>query len=370
MKVSCLYLLILLLPVSPALALKISLRALQGGFQQPVHLTAAAGLPEVFVTEQRGRIYRFVPGKSQPVLFLNLSERVVSGGEMGLLSLAFAPDFQRSGRLFLNYTTGMPLRTRIAEWRANPRTLKLIPGSERIVLEIIQPYRNHNGGQLAFGPDGQLYIGTGDGGSANDPHGYGQNLNTLLGKMLRIDIRQGPPYHIPRDNPFIAQAGRRPEIWAYGLRNPWRFSFDRKTGELYAGDVGQNRFEEIDLIRKGGNYGWNIREARACFSPPKNCQSKGLQPPLISYEHSAGNSVTGGFVYRGRRFPALQGVYLYADFGSGKIWGLKQKKGKVSWNQQLYDSHLNISSFGEDSHGELYLLDYSKGQVYQIEAWS
>lgn len=360
--------LLILFSSYPARALNISLRPLQGGFQMPVHLTAAPKQPEIFVVEQKGRIYHFLPGKRQPILFLDIRDRVVSGGEMGLLSLAFAPDFQRSGRFFLNYTTGYPLKTRIAEWRANPRTLQVIPGSEQIILEIFQPYRNHNGGQLAFGPDEQLYIGTGDGGSANDPHGYAQNLNTLLGKILRIDIRQGRPYRIPTDNPFVGQAGRRPEIWAYGLRNPWRFSFDRKTGALWAGDVGQNRFEEINLIHKGGNYGWNIREGFVCFSPPNNCRHQGLQPPLISYDHRVGNSVTGGFVYRGQRYPALQGIYLYGDFGSGNIWGLKHQAGKVSWNQLLHTSHFAISSFGEDSQGELYLLDYSKGQVYHIEA--
>ncbi len=358
------------LPNARASALQISLKQSASGFKQPVYLTAPSGSSDLYVVEQAGMIRLRSGSKWLTTPFLDLHSQVVSGGEMGLLSLAFHPQYTRNGRFFLNYTTGSPLKTRISEWRANPKTKRVIAGSERVLLEIAQPYRNHNGGQIAFGPDQKLYIGMGDGGSANDPQGHGQNLSSLLGKILRIDVDQGHPYRIPSDNPFLKQSGLRPEIWAYGLRNPWRFSFDRATGELYAGDVGQNRFEEIDLIQRGGNYGWKIREGLACFFPENNCPSTGLKAPLQVYDHSQGVSVTGGFVYRGSKYPALKGIYLYADFGSGTIWGLKQSKGKNSWNQVLLNSGLQVSSFGQDGQGELYLLDYSNGRVFQIEARS
>lgn len=364
------FLLVGLLPHSGASALQISLKQQHSGLKQPVYLTAPSGSSDLYVVEQAGMIRLRSGSKWQTTPFLDLHSQVVSGGEMGLLSLAFHPQYTRNGRFFLNYTTGSPLKTRISEWRANPKTKQVIAGSERVLLEIAQPYRNHNGGQIAFGNDQKLYIGMGDGGSANDPQGHGQNLSSLLGKILRIDVDQGPPYRIPSDNPFLKRPGVRPEIWAYGLRNPWRFSFDRATGELYAGDVGQNRFEEIDLIQKGGNYGWKIREGFACFFPENNCPSTGLKAPLGVYDHSQGVSVTGGFVYRGSKYPALKGIYLYADFGSGTLWGLKQNKGKNTWNQVLLNSGLQVSSFGQDGQGELYLLDYSNGRVFQIEARS
>ncbi|PIQ28617.1 glucose dehydrogenase [bacterium (Candidatus Blackallbacteria) CG17_big_fil_post_rev_8_21_14_2_50_48_46] len=362
-------LLLFLWSPSSAQALSLSLQPLPGKFKQPVFLTAPAGSDLLFVIEQQGMIWKIAKGQPK-TLFLDLRRQIQAGGEKGLLSMAFAPDYLRHGRFFLNYTTGTPLKTRISEWRANPQKQTIIQGSERVLLEIPQPYQNHNGGQIAFGKDGMLYIGMGDGGSANDPHGNGQNPNSLLGKILRIDVSKGPGYRIPTDNPFQRQAGYRPEIWAYGLRNPWRFSFDRQTGELYLGDVGQNRFEEIDLVEKGQNYGWNRQEGFSCFSPPQNCSSKGLTAPLVAYGRQAGIAVTGGYVYRGKRFPALSGLYLYGDFGSGKVWGLKQKQKKILWHQPLLNSGLNISSFGEDGHGELYLLDYSKGRIYRIEAGS
>jgi glucose/arabinose dehydrogenase len=354
----------------PALSTSLILKPVPAPlFQQPVHVTSPSGSRELFVIEQAGVIRRWIPGQRQAQVFLDLRAQVAAGGEMGLLSLAFAPDYARSGRFFVNYTMTHPLRTRISQWRANPRQQRVIAGSEQVVLEIRQPYRNHNGGQLAFGPDDMLYVGTGDGGSANDPHGHGQNLQSLLGKILRLDVRQ-TPYRIPADNPFVGQAGRRPEIWAYGLRNPWRFSFDRRTGELYAADVGQNRYEEINLIRKGGNYGWKIREGFACFEPPQACPQQGLQPPLVSYDHTQGVSVTGGFVYRGTAAPDLQGIYLYGDFGSGRIWGLRQQQGKLRWQGLLLESGRQISSWGEDGRGELFLLDYAQGQIYQIQTRS
>ncbi|MGE3727200.1 MAG: sorbosone dehydrogenase family protein [Candidatus Sericytochromatia bacterium] len=355
-------------PTSTASALQISLKPIQTGFNRPIYLTAPSGSNDLYVVEQAGLIHLRSGNKWQKKPFLDLHTQVVSGGEMGLLSLAFHPKYQSNGRFFLNYTTGSALKTRISEWRANPKTRQVIAGSERILLEIAQPYRNHNGGQIAFGPDHKLYIGMGDGGSANDPQGHGQNRKSLLGKILRVDVDQGAPYRIPSDNPFLKQPNIRPEIWAYGLRNPWRFSFDRLTGELYAADVGQNRFEEIDLIQKGGNYGWKIREGFACFSPENNCPSGGLKAPLHVYDHSQGVSVTGGFVYRGSKYPALKGIYFFADFGSGTIWGLKQSQAKKTWHQSLLNSGLQISSFGQDGQGELYLLDYSNGRVFQIEA--
>jgi glucose/arabinose dehydrogenase len=249
---------------------------------------------------------------------------------------------------------------------------------------IKQPWGNHNGGQLAFGPDGYLYIATGDGGAGNDPNNNGQNRNTLLGTILRIDVdrRDGErAYGIPPDNPFVNTPGARPEIWAWGLRNPWRFSFDRLTGELYAADVGQDDVEEIDIIERGRNYGWRIMEGNIC-TPGVNpdCKPQGLTPPIYTYDHAVGRSITGGYVYRGQRFAELCGVYLYGDFVSQAIWGLRVKNGKVMQHKTLFaarsllrlavdyfrDDGLLISSFGEDEAGEVYVASYESGRVYRI----
>ena len=242
------------------------------------------------------------------------------------------------------------------------------PESEVIIMEVEQPYANHNAGQLAFGPDGYLYIALGDGGSAGDPLGNGQNLTTMLGSILRIDVSglSGPgDYEIPADNPFVGIEGAREEIWAYGLRNPWRFSFDSETGLLWAGDVGQNSLEEIDIITKGANYGWNIMEGSQCYSPATSCNQSDLTLPVAEYDHSQGCSVTGGYVYRGEQITSLQGYYIYGDYCSGNIWALAYDGSVVTENLLLVDSELSITSFGEDLAGNLYILD-RQGGIYTL----
>jgi glucose/arabinose dehydrogenase len=288
------------------------------GFKIPVQLVDPGVGGRVVIVEQQGRLISADAATgSNRVELLDLTDRVNYGGEKGLLGLAFHPAFAKNGRLFVNYTTGKndkALRTHIAEFKSDRNLAPPDRSAEKVILTYAQPFANHNGGMVLFGPDGMLYVGTGDGGAANDPQDHGQRLDSLLGKMLRIDVDRAEgdrAYGIPKDNPFVKDAKVRPEIWAYGLRNPWRYSFDRKTGELYAGDVGQNEWEEISIVRKGGNYGWRVMEGFHC-TPKINpdCDQKGYEKPLLEYGHDEGISVTGGYVYRGKRFPALQGVYL------------------------------------------------------------
>jgi glucose/arabinose dehydrogenase len=257
----------------------------------------------------------------------------------------------------------------ISEFRARSGSDEADAGSERVLLTVRQPYPNHNGGDIHFGPDGKLYIGLGDGGSGDDPHGNGQNPGSLLGKMLRIDVDRPDPgkaYGVPPDNPFTGRAGAAPEVWALGLRNPWRFSFDPATGRLYAGDVGQSAREEIDLIEKGRNYGWNIMEGTIC-TPGVNpdCDTAGLEKPILDYPRSEGTTVIGGRVYRGRSIPGLCGVYLYADYGSGRVWGLRYDGKTAAGLGTLIESGRPVSSFGEDGERELYLVDY-RGEILKI----
>ncbi|HEY9842715.1 MAG TPA: PQQ-dependent sugar dehydrogenase [Candidatus Obscuribacterales bacterium] len=342
----------------------VKLKQVLSGLQQPVHLIGRG--KRLYITEQTGRVRMAEAGKLLAAAFLDIRGRVRSGGEMGLLSLAFHPGYPKVAKVYVDYTADQGgLHTRISEFSIDPRNGLAKAGSERVLLRIPQPYENHNGGQIAFGPDGMLYIGMGDGGSGGDPHGNGQNGGSLLGKLLRIDVNASP-YKVPGDNPFVGKPGYRPEIWAIGLRNPWRFSFDRASRLLYVADVGQNAWEEVDIVRKGGNYGWNRMEGRHCFEPARGCNSAGLQLPIAEYGHDLGNSITGGYVYRGGRFKALQGIYFYADFGSGRLFGLRYDGKRVSWQQQLLNTGLNLSSFGEDAAGEIYLLDYG-GKVFQIE---
>jgi len=329
---------------------------------------AAGERPQWLILERRGRIQR-VEGRGEQASrseFADLHDLVESGpGEAGLLGIALHPQFQKNHTLYLSYTrSGAPLVSTIERYTTTADGKHLDLSSAQTLLELSQPYGNHNGGGIAFGPDGYLYLGFGDGGAAGDPRGNGQNTQTLFGKMLRIDVDSGAfPYAIPPDNPFSTGGGRR-EIYAWGLRNPWRWSFDRKTGVLWAGDVGQNRWEEIDIIHKGGNYGWNVREGRHCFRDSK-CETKGLIDPVAEYGHNEGCSVTGGYVYRGNRVASLKGRYLYADYCSGKVWTLDAAHPERG-STLLMESGLNVSSFAEGLDGELYLLDLDGGGIYRF----
>jgi len=327
--------------------------------------------------EQRGVIQVFdnAPATGSSKIFLDITDRVLGGGELGLLGLTFHPAFADNGYFFVNYTAAGPRRTIIARFQVTPANADTAdPATEMRLLEIPQPYTNHNAGQLAFGIDGYLYVALGDGGSGGDPDNNGQDRKTLLGSILRIDVNgstDSTNYVIPADNPFVANAfGYREEIYAYGLRNPWRFSIDQPTGRIWAGDVGQGTREEIDLIEKGGNYGWRIMEGVLCYNPPTGCSSDGLILPVFDYPRSEGYSVTGGYVYRGANLPALSGRYVYGDFGSGKIWALTIDGVAAPTNQLLIDTPLSISSFGVDATGELYILDYKDpaGVIYRFGA--
>ncbi len=337
------------------------------GIQKPVAI-AHAGDSRLFVVEQRGVVVVLLDGVVLQEPFLDIRDRVNSSSfEQGLLGLAFDPEFARSGEFYVNYTNagGDTLVSRFTATLGNGQT---DPSTESVVLRIDQPFSNHNGGDLHFGPDGFLYIATGDGGSANDRFGNGQNLDTLLGKLLRIKVGGAEPYAIPGDNPFAAGGGR-PEIWAYGLRNPWRFSFDSRTGDLYIGDVGQNAWEEIDFQPAGSsggvNFGWKLREGRHPFASQT---TEGLVEPVAEYPNPAeGCSVTGGVVVRDPELPAWQGVYLYGDYCSGQIWGLLQDANGVWQNSRLFGTPFNISSFGTGADGAIYLADHNGG-VYRLEA--
>ena len=352
---------------------RLKLQSVAKGATSPVGLSpAGARSNRLFVVEQGGTIRILKGGNLSQKPFLDIRDRVTSGGEKGLLGLVFHPKFSENRRFFVNYTapagpTG--LQTVISEFKvgADPDTAD--PSGERVLLTLPQPFPNHNGGQLAFGPDGYLYIGMGDGGSGNDPKGNGQSLAALLGKMLRINIDvagEGKAYAIPPDNPFVGNNHAAPEFWAYGLRNPWRFSFDGATGFLFAGDVGQNAREEIDLIQKGKNYGWNIMEGTIC-TPGVNpaCNKSGLELPLVDYPRSEGITVIGGYVYRGKAIPGLNGVYFYADFGNGKVWGFRYDGKSVTDRRLILETGRQISSFGEDDQHELYLVDYA-GEILKI----
>ncbi|MDH4299104.1 MAG: PQQ-dependent sugar dehydrogenase [Dehalococcoidia bacterium] len=341
-------------------------------FQEMTNLVQPGDTDDlIFITEQRGVIYAFSANNSQQAdIFLDITDRVNRGGdEEGLLGLAFDPDYQGNGYFYVYYSAADPRRSVLSRFSLDEENTNIAdPQSEVVIMEVAQPYSNHNGGQLAFGPDGYIYIGLGDGGSGGDPLGNGQNLSTLLGSILRIDVSglSAPgDYEIPADNPFVGIEGARPEIWAYGLRNPWRFSFDSETGLLWAGDVGQNLWEEIDIISKGANYGWNIMEGFHCYSPSTDCNQSGLTLPVVEYGRSQGCSVTGGYVYRGAQIASLQGHYIYGDYCSGNIWALAYDGSAVTENKLLVDSSLSITSFGVDVTGNLYILD-RQGGIYTL----
>jgi glucose/arabinose dehydrogenase len=331
--------------------------------ERPVYLTHD-GTDRLFIVEQPGRIRLYENGQLRPQPYLDIVRKVTSSGECGLLSVAFHPKFAENGYLYVNYTTPRPLRTVVSEFKASPKSTRVDASTERVILEIRQPFANHNGGHILFGPDGMLYIGMGDGGAAGDPHHNGQKPDSLLGKILRIDVDQRDPYGVPDDNPFIYTKGFRPEIWAMGLRNPWRLCFDRETGLMYAGDVGQDRLEEIDIIERGGNYGWRYFEGTQDFRREAN------QPPCIApikeYGRAQGISITGGYVYRGSKMPQWQGWYFYADYGSGRVWALKYEDGKVTGEAEIYRMRGQPASFGEDKDGELYICEHN-GLVVRLD---
>ena len=350
--------------------------------QRPVQIVARQDEPNnLYVLEQPGNIVildQDKPDANAATLFMDLRENVrMKNNEEGLLSMAFSPNVKEDASFYLYYSASSPRRTILSRFKIVDG--KGDPNSEEVLLEIPQPWGNHNGGMVLFGPDGMLYLSVGDGGAANDPRGHGQDRSTLLGTILRIDASgtsEATPYIIPADNPFIGEKDVRPEIWAYGLRNVWRMAFDRSTGELWAGDVGQNKWEEIDIITKGGNYGWNIREGKHAFSRVATEEDSELLDPIVEYPRSDGISVTGGYVYRGTQKPELDGVYLYADYRSGRIWGVRAKDQTLSEGpvQVATLRRSLISSFGEDANGELWLCSFDEeefpgdGQIWRFTA--
>jgi glucose/arabinose dehydrogenase len=364
-------------PAPPAFPPSITLETAFSGFQLPVYLIQpladVSGESRLFIVEKPGRIRLIKDGSLQATPFLDISDRVGSqGNEQGLLSVAFAPDFVSSGTFYVDYTD-LDGNTVVARYRVDPQTPdQADASSEQKILQIEQPATNHNGGQLQFGPDGYLYIGMGDGGRAGDPWGNAQNPGVLLGKLLRIDVSASETYTIPDSNPLLGQAGARPEIWALGLRNPWRFSFDRATDDLYIADVGQNTYEEVDFQPAGSsggeNYGWDTMEGNHCFEPSSGCNTSGLVLPVTEYDHGQGCSITGGYVYRGTRYPELNGIYFFGDYCSGNLWGLRQNASGQWQTALLQNSGLTISSFGQDAAGELYILDYGEGTIYRLAA--
>jgi glucose/arabinose dehydrogenase len=354
-------------PADPPPVSGVKLEEVASGLQAPVYLTAPAGDARLFVVEQPGRIRVIEDGRLLPDPFLDLTDRVEYGGERGLLSVAFHPDYARNGYLYVDYTGGNG-STRIERYRVSDADRnRADPASVKRLLTIEQPYANHNGGLVVFGPDGKLYIGMGDGGSGGDPHGNGQNPDVLLGKLLRIDVDQGEPYGIPAGNPY-ATGGGRGEIWSIGMRNPWRFSFDRAAGLLYVADVGQGSWEEVDVApaSQGGlNYGWNVAEGNHCYGAG-GCDRSAMVTPALEYGHGDGCSVTGGYVYRGRNLPALVGHYFYADYCRGWIRSFRYGDGKAEEETEWdLGSVGQVLSFGEDSAGELYLLT-ARGTVYRF----
>jgi len=354
------------------------------GFKMPVHLAAPPhDVSRLFVVEQDGAIKLIKSGKTLARPFLDIRERVRSGGERGLLSIAFHPDYASNRRFFVYYTeaTGDLVIAAFVSTATDPDVAD--PGSQQRLLVIPhRKYGNHNGGQLAFGPDRYLYIGTGDGGSAGDPDNNSQNRTSLLGKLLRIDVdhpKGGKPYGIPSSNPFVKDGNAAPEVWAYGLRNPWRFSFDRATGDLYIADVGQNAWEEVDVQRAsspgGENFGWRYMEGAHCYDPPEGCPTRGLTMPVFEYPQTlGGSSITGGFVYRGCRMPDLRGTYFFSDYVKGFSGTFVPTNGRATKARDITRELApppphqikHLSSFGEDAQGELYLVEHMQGAIFRL----
>ena len=321
------------------------------------------GSGRLFVAAQDGRIWSVSNGAVASTPLLNIGQRITSGGERGLLGIAVHPRFPADPRVFVDYTD-LNGNTVVSSFSLDPAdTSRLDPGSERIIFTTAQPFPNHNGGALLFGPDGNLYISLGDGGSGGDPFGNGQRLDTMLGKILRIDVdhpSDGRAYGIPAGNPFVSNASARPEIWLYGLRNPWRMSFDRATGDLWIGDVGQDKWEEVDVAFAGTgglNFGWNRTEGLHCYAPPNGCDTAGLTLPVAEYGHGPECTVIGGYVYRGLAFPALQGAYLFADYCSGALFAIPAAATGQTTPVVVGKTNTGISAFGEDAAGELYAVN-------------
>ena len=345
----------------------VTVEQIASGLDSPVSITHA-GDARLFITLQRGQVVIWDRTTILPEPFLDIRDLVSNGGERGLLSIAFHPRYAENGLFFVNYTNAGG-HTVIARYQVSADPNRADHASARQLLTIEQPFSNHNGGQMQFGPDGYLYIGMGDGGSGGDPGNRAQSLNTLLGKMLRIDV-DAETYVIPASNPFANDTSARPEIWATGLRNPWRFSFDRASGDLWIADVGQGDWEEVNFQPAtsigGENYGWRRMEGTHCFNPSNGCNTGDLVLPVIEYNHSGGAcSVTGGYVYRGASSPRLQGMYIYGDYCNGRIWGATRNGTAAPTIRELLDTQFFISTFGEDRNGELYVANHG-GAVYRL----
>jgi glucose/arabinose dehydrogenase len=351
----------------------VGLEQVASGIGFPLYVTAPPGdTDRIFIVNKGGTIRIVKAGTLLTTPFLDITTLVSTGSEQGLLGLAFDPDYATNGRFVVHYTD-VSGNTRVSTFlRATTDPDVADPSSEQLVLAVEQPFANHNGGQVLFGPDGFLYLGLGDGGSGGDPLGNGQDLTDLLGSILRLDVRGTAPYTIPADNPFVGSSTSRPEIWSYGLRNPWRFSFDRATGDLYIGDVGQSAWEEVDVspaadgAGKGLDFGWSIMEGRHCYAS-STCAQEGLVLPAQEYSHAGGCSVAGGYVYRGAAIPALQGTYLYADFCGGWVHSFRYDGGQATepLNWPTLAPGGGVTSFGEDAAGELYVAS-ADGGVFRI----
>jgi glucose/arabinose dehydrogenase len=357
-------------PVGPPPAGPPGLLRVAQGLSFPLYLTTPPGDPRLFIVEKGGRIKVVKNGQVLGDPFLDISSLVSSGSEQGLLSMAFHPSYSSNGRFFVSYTD-VSGDTRVVEYRVSANPDRAESGAVRTILALDQPFANHNGGLIVFGPDGKLYMGLGDGGGGGDPQENAENLGVLLGKILRLDVNSASPYAVPADNPFVGRAGARGEIWAYGLRNPWRFSFDRETGDLYVADVGQSRVEEVNAVSagsRGQNYGWDVMEGTLCFEPAQGCNRTGLTLPVLEYGRDAGCSITGGYVYRGSALPQLRGLYFFSDFCTGFVRTFRWTSGSISEDRtwpDLTPAERNVPSFGEDSTGELYILT-SAGTVYKL----
>jgi hypothetical protein len=357
-------------PSGPAIGTGARLQEIVTGLSAPLYLTTPPGdAARLFIVEQTGAIRLMKDGVLLTDPFLDLSSRISTGGERGLLGLAFYPDYAATGRFIVHFTDQAG-NTNVSRFQVSSNPDVADPASELVILTADQPFANHNGGQVAFGPDGYLYLGLGDGGGSGDPGNRGQNSSELLGSVLRIDVRSSEPYAVPADNPFLQSAA--PEVWSYGLRNPWRFSFDRATGDLYLADVGEGLWEEINISTaaagggKGVNYGWNIMEGMHCFGQ-SSCDQTGLTLPVFEYSHGEGCSITGGYVYRGSAIPELQGHYFYGDFCQGWVRSLRYAEGIVTDRTEWpsLTPGASVLSFGEDAAGELYVLD-QEGKVSKI----